>query len=73
MLEETGTELKMLQSMRARYHADKVVYDQRKFDLEQLLIHRRKQFKIYKNEGTSEHEAEDRTNKVYEKLHDELL
>jgi hypothetical protein len=39
----------MLQSMRARHHADKVVYDQRKFDLEQLLIHKRKQLKIYQN------------------------
>ena len=33
LLDETGTELKMLQSMKVRHNADKVVYDQRKFDL----------------------------------------
>jgi len=33
MLEDVSTELKMLQSMKSRHQADKIVYDQRKFDL----------------------------------------
>ena len=43
LLEETSTELKVLKSLRQRHNADKVVYDQRKFDLEQDLICKRKQ------------------------------
>lgn len=34
LLEETQTEFKVLANMRARHIADRVVYDQRKFDLE---------------------------------------
>jgi len=35
MLDETSTEMKVLKSLRWRHNSDKVVYDQRKYDLEQ--------------------------------------
>ena len=73
LLEETTTELKVLKSMRKRHNADKIVYDQRKFDAEQLLNHKRTQFNIYKKEGMSEEEANERSNKIFEKLQDELI
>jgi hypothetical protein len=58
--------------MRARHISDRVVYDQRKFELEQLLAYHRKQLGIYKKEGMSVEEGTDRTTKVYEKLQAEL-
>lgn len=59
--------------MRARHISDRVVYDQRKFDLEQLLAYHRKQLGIYKREGMSVEESTDRTTKVYDKLQAELI
>jgi len=37
--------------MEARHKTDKVFYDQKKFDLEQILNLKRKQLNIYKKEG----------------------
>ena len=45
------TEKKVLLSMEARHKADKVFYDQRKFDLDKELTYLRKQLNIFKKEG----------------------
>lgn len=58
--------------METRHKTDKVFYDQKKFDLEQILSCKRKQLNIYKKEGHEFVEGEDRTNKIYEKLAAEL-
>jgi hypothetical protein len=58
--------------MEARHKADKVLYDQRKFDFEQELSFLRKQLNIFKKEGLEIGESEDRTAKIYEKLGREL-
>lgn len=58
--------------MRVRHHADKVVYDQRKYDLEQWLIYQRKQLDIYRREEISSGENIERSAKVYEKLQEEI-
>lgn len=58
--------------MRVRHQADKVVYDQRKFDNEQLLRHKKAQFEIFKREEILETEGQDRTLKLSDKLQDEL-
>lgn len=50
-LEVTVTEKKVLLSMEARHKADKVFYDQRKFDLDKELTYLRKQLNIFKKEG----------------------
>jgi hypothetical protein len=55
-----------------RIKSDKVVYDQRKFNLEKELEHLRKQLKIFVKEGTGIHEETDRTSKVYDKLMKQL-
>lgn len=51
-----------------RIKHDKIVYDQRKFNLEKELSHLKKQLKIFVKEGTGVNEETDRTAKVYEKL-----
>lgn len=58
--------------MEGRHKADKVFYDQKKFDLEKELTYLRKQLNIFKKEGHGIGEEEDRTVKVYEKLSKEL-
>lgn len=58
--------------MEARHQADKVFFDQRKFDAEKELSFLNKQLAIFKKEGHSIGESEDRTAKVYEKLGKEL-
>lgn len=58
--------------MRARHNSDKVVYDQRKYDLEMELKHKRKQLGIFDKEGMSTGEETDRTTKIYQKLQAEL-
>lgn len=58
--------------MEKRHKADKVCYDQRKFDLEMELSHLRKQLHVSKNDGHGLGEEEDRTAKIYEKLSKEL-
>lgn len=58
--------------MEARHRADKVCFDQRKFDAQQQLSFLTKQLDIFKKEGHSIGESEDRTLKVYEKLAKEL-
>lgn len=68
LLSETQTEAKVLQQMRARHKSDSVVYDQRKYDLEQWLAYQRKQLNIYRKDGLSVAEGTDRTSKIYEKL-----
>ena len=72
MLEESTWERSVLESMQARHKADKVVYDQRKFDEEKKLTYLRKQLRIYRREGVEINESEDRTVKVYDKLAAEI-
>lgn len=67
-MEESYWERSVLESMQARHKADKVVYDQRKFDDEKALTYLRKQLSIYRKEGVEINESEDRTHKVYDKL-----
>ena len=55
-----------------RIRNDKIVYDQRKYDLEKELEHLRKQLKIFVKEGTGINENTDKTAKVYEKLMKQL-
>lgn len=66
--EESEWNKKILQMMAERIRHDKVVYDQRKFDMEKELSHLKKQLKIFVKEGTGINEETDRTAKVYEKL-----
>jgi len=72
LLEITVTEKKVLLNLELRHKTDKIFYDQKKFDCEQILGCKRKQLNIYKKEGHEFNEDEDRTNKVYEKLASEL-
>lgn len=58
--------------MEWRIKNDKVVYDQRKYDLEKELEYQRKQLNIFKKEGKDNWESEDRTTKIYDKLAMEL-
>ena len=59
-------------AMEWRIKSDKVVYDQRKYDLEKELEYQRKQLNIFKKEGKGNWESEDRTIKIYDKLAMEL-
>jgi hypothetical protein len=68
----TSTEKKVLLSMESRHKSDKVFYDQRMFDLEQVIGCKKKQLNIYRKEGHEFNEGGDRSNKVYERLAGEL-
>lgn len=68
LFEETQTEMKVLQHMRVRHSTDRVVYDQRKYDLEQWLAYLKKQLNIYRREELTVAEGTDRTAKIYTKL-----
>jgi hypothetical protein len=50
--EETDWNRKVLNMLTERIKHDKIVYDQRKFDLEMELSHYKKQLKIFVKEGT---------------------
>lgn len=58
--------------MEARHRADKIFYDQSKFDCQQELSFLRKQLGIFRKEGLEIDEAEGRSTKVCEKLQMEL-
>jgi hypothetical protein len=53
--------------MKDRLKKDKVVYDQRKFNLEKELRFLKTQLAAFNRDGTEILEADDRTNKVYKK------
>lgn len=72
LLEETATEKKILVAMESRHKKDKIVYDQRKFDLEKELTYNRKQLAIFLKEGKDNLESKDRSTNVYDKLALEL-
>lgn len=63
---------RVLESMRARLKADKVVYDQRKFDMEKELRFLKKQKEVITIDRTDISESDDRTNKVYKKFLNQL-
>lgn len=50
--EETDWNKKILNMLAERIKHDKIVYDQRKFDLEKEHSHLKKQLKIFVKEGT---------------------
>lgn len=58
--------------MRHRLKADKVVYDQRKFNLEKEHSFQNKQLTIFRKDGMEISEMGGRTNKVYEAFVKEL-
>lgn len=58
--------------MRARLKTDKVVYDQRKFDMEKELKFLKKQKEVIVIDKTDMSEADDRTNKIYKKFLNQL-
>jgi hypothetical protein len=62
----------VLLNIEGRHKTDKIVYDQRRFDLDKELSYLVKQLNIFKREGHEIGESEDRTAKVYEKLSKEL-
>lgn len=55
-------------NMRKRLHFDKVVYDQRKFDLEKEFSFQKKQKSVFHKDGLFAGEERERTEKVYEKF-----
>ena len=63
---------KVLLGMRARLKTDKVVYDQRKFDMEKELKFLKKQKEVIVIDKTDMSEADDRTNKIYKKFLNQL-
>jgi hypothetical protein len=58
--------------MRARLKSDKVVYDQRKFDMEKELRFIRKQKEVIIIDKTDISESDDRTVKIYKKFLNQL-
>jgi hypothetical protein len=73
LLEETDMEKKVMLNMVARLKSDKIVYDLRKFKLEKELLYIQKQKQIILKENAGKQEEEDKTRKVYTKLHEHLL
>ena len=53
LLEEASTDRKVLDNIRSRHKADKIFYDQKKYDLEKELVYLKKQLGIFKKEGTA--------------------
>ena len=56
---------KMVSSMAERYKSDKLVFDQRKYIMEQMLNFIAKQKQIIIKESTTMKQEEDKTKKVY--------
>ena len=56
---------KMVSSMAERYKSDKLVFDQRKYIMEQMLNFIAKQKQIITKESTTMKQEEDKTKKVY--------
>jgi hypothetical protein len=65
LLEEASTDKKVLDNIKSRHKADKIFYDQRKFDLEKELVYLKKQLGIFQKEGSSVEESADRTIKIH--------
>jgi hypothetical protein len=61
-------EKKIMVAMSARIKSDKIVYDQRKYNLEKEFAAITRTKNVIQNENTSNHEEQDRTKKVYMKL-----
>lgn len=62
----------MLEHVRWRHKSDKVVYDQRKYDLEKELKYLKQQLNIFHREGIAVGEETDRAQKVYGKFMKQL-
>ena len=58
--------------MRKRLKADKVVYDQRKFDMEKELKFLKRQKEVIIIDKNDISESDDRTNKIYKKFINQL-
>jgi hypothetical protein len=61
-------EKKIMVAMSGRIKSDKIVYDQRKYNLEKEFAAITRTKNVIQNENTSNHEEQDRTKKVYMKL-----
>lgn len=72
LLEETTMQKNVLLNMRKRLHFDKVVYDQRKFDLEKEFSFQNKQISVFQRDGFYVGEERDRTQKIRQKFLNEL-
>jgi hypothetical protein len=66
--EEGEMEKRIMLAMTARIKYDKVVYDQRRFDLEQDHRQMRRTQQVIERENANHQEEGDRTRKVYSKL-----
>lgn len=58
--------------MRTRLKSDRIVYDQRKFDMEKQLRFIRKQKEVIVIDKTDISESDDRTVKIYKKFLNQL-
>ena len=58
--------------MRTRLKSDRIVYDQRKFDMEKQLRFIRKQKEVIVIDKTDINESDDRTVKIYKKFLNQL-
>jgi arginyl-tRNA--protein-N-Asp/Glu arginylyltransferase len=58
---------RVLQNMKQRLKADKVVFDQKKFSMENELQSLKKQTTLITSERNDQELTDDRTNKVYKK------
>ena len=67
-LEETMMEIKVLRNVEKRLKNDKVVYDQRKFNLEKEYQFQKKQKIALKKDGHSIEESSERTSKIHKQL-----
>lgn len=66
--EEADMEKKVVSSMMERLKSDKIVFDQRKYIMEQNLRFIAKQKQIILKENSNMKEEEDKTKKVYERM-----
>ena len=53
--------------MKSRLKHDKIIFDQRRFNMEKDLKFLKTQLNLFKKDGTEIHESDDRTDKVYRK------
>lgn len=67
-VEQCETEKKVMMNMVSRIKFDKIVYDQRKYNLEKQLVFIGKQQNIILKENSGTKEEDDRSKKVYQKL-----
>lgn len=65
---EAEIQKKVLLNMRSRLKADKIVYDQRKFNMEKEYRFLKKQREVMEIDKNDIHENDDRTSKIHRKF-----